>query len=88
MFSIVSKFAHHVLPGVIRPMRVLWNEIIGFLFFCLSVPAIASAVKTAHKFDGQGSSVLKLVITSIFAVLMLCFCVSSFLRARRIARSS
>ena len=82
-----SKLLHFVLPGVIRPMRVLWNEIIGFLFICLAVPAVLSAFRTAHKFDGEGSSVLKLVITSIFAIIMICFGVSSFLRARKISRS-
>jgi hypothetical protein len=87
MFALASKFLHHVVPGIARPMRVLWNEIIGFLFLVLAVPALFSAARTLHKFDGEGSSVLKLVITSCFALLMLWFGVSSFLRARKIDRS-
>lgn len=82
-----SKFSQHVLPGVVRPMRVLWNEIIGFIFLCMAVPAITSAVRTLHKFEGDGSSMLKLIVTSIFGVIMICFGVSSFLRARKISRS-
>ena len=87
MFALASKFLHHVVPGIARPMRVLWNEVIGFLFFALAVPALFSAIKTVHGFDGAGSSVLKLVITTVFALLMLGFGISSFLRARKIARS-
>lgn len=85
--KLVPRFLHFVLPGVVRPMRVLWNEIIGFIFLCLAVPAITSAVRTAHKFDGDGSSILKLIVTSIFAVIMIWFGVSSFMRARKISRS-
>ena len=33
MAGIVNKFIGHVMPGVIRPLRVLWNEVIGFLFW-------------------------------------------------------
>ncbi|MGH9667206.1 MAG: hypothetical protein ACRD9L_22515 [Bryobacteraceae bacterium] len=88
MFSKASKFLHYVVPGVARPLRVLWNEIIGFVFLCLAVPALTSAVRTLHKFDGgDGSSVLKLVVTSIFGLIMICFGVSSFMRARKISRS-
>ena len=32
MANIVRHFMNHVVPGVVRPLHVLWNEIIGFFF--------------------------------------------------------
>jgi hypothetical protein len=88
MFSKASKFVHYVLPGVMRPLRVLWIESIGLIFLCLAVPALSSAVKAWRQFDGDdGSSVMKLVVTSIFGLIMIYFGVTSFLRARKISRS-
>jgi len=43
MFRLVRQFFGHVLPGVVRPLRILWNEVIGFLFLAiagLSTPAV------------------------------------------------
>ena len=41
----IRKFLGHVMPGIIRPLRVLWNEIIGFIFLVLAIWAIPSAVR-------------------------------------------
>ena len=32
MGTLVSKFLSHVMPGIVRPLHALWNEVIGFLF--------------------------------------------------------
>ena len=83
----IRKFLSHVMPGIIRPLRVLWNEIIGFIFLVLAVWAIPSAVRNARDFDGDAESFFRVVLSFSFAGLMTYFGIASFLRARRISRS-
>lgn len=82
MFSLAGKFLRFVLPGVIRPMRVLWNQFIGFLFLVLSVTIVTGAIR---RNGDRGTPVL--VAAIIFAAFLAYFGVTSFLRARRISRA-
>ena len=36
MFTLAGKFLHHILPAVARPVRVLWNQFIGFMFLVIA----------------------------------------------------
>ncbi len=81
-----KKFAQHVLPGVIKPLRVLWNEFIAFLFFALAVLAVPSAYRSVKSFDGDAQGLFRILLSSGFALIMLIFGVTSFLRARKISR--
>ena len=83
----IRKFLGHVMPGIIRPLRVLWNEIIGFIFLVLAIWAIPSAVRNMRQFEGDAESFFRVVLSLSFAGLMAYFGISSFLRARRISRS-
>ena len=83
----VRKFLSYVLPGVIRPLHILWNQIIGFFFICLAVGTIPSLVRTWRTFDGEAQSVFRLGLTLMFAVIMGGYGIFSFLRARKISRS-
>jgi hypothetical protein len=76
----------HIIPAVLKPMRVLWNEVIGFVFLCLGVMMGFSTYRNFRDVDEHGSP-LPLIGGSLFALLMIYFGVSSFLRARRIGRS-
>ncbi len=51
MAGIVNKFIGHVMPGVIRPLKVLWNEVIGFLFLVFAVFAASSAFRSIRQLD-------------------------------------
>jgi hypothetical protein len=84
--SKVGQFLGHVLPGVMRPLRILWNEIIGFLFICLAVWFTPSAVRAWREFDQHGGNFFWLA-EFFFIGLMLYFGLNSFLRARKISRS-
>jgi len=75
------------MPGVIRPLRVLWNEIIGFIFVVLAVWAVPSAISNVRQFEGDAESFFRVVLSFSFAGLMAYFGIASFLRARRISRS-
>jgi hypothetical protein len=85
--SKVGRFLGHVLPGVIRPLHALWNEIIGFLFIVLAVIPVPSLIRDWRQFDQHGSNLPKLVLGAVWVLTMAYFGISSFLRARKISRS-
>jgi hypothetical protein len=85
--SKLGLFVSHVVPGVLRPMRVLWNEIIGFLFIVLAVLGIPSLVRALRDLDTPQGSPARVVLSVLFVLVMAYFGVTSFLRARRINRS-
>lgn len=87
MPGIVKQFFGHVVPHVVRPLRVLWNEIIGFLFIVLAVWSTPSTIRVARQFDGSVDSIFRLTLSGIFTLLMVGFGLFSFFRARRIAKS-
>ncbi len=35
--SKLGVFVSHVLPGVMRPMRMLWHEVFGFIFLVIAI---------------------------------------------------
>jgi hypothetical protein len=86
-----QQFAKHVVPAVLRPARVLWNEIIGFFFICLAV-LFGSGTVRAYLAMNSGSShdfgdLLRFIGTAFLTLIMLYFGVTSFLKARKISRS-
>jgi uncharacterized membrane protein len=87
MASIGKKFVQHVVPGVVKPLRVLWNEFIAFLFFALAVMAVPSAYRHIKNFDGETQDFFRALLSCLFAVIMIFFGVMSYLRARKISRS-
>jgi len=87
MRQLISKFLSHVLPGVIRPLHALWNEVIGFLFIVFAVVAGFYVIRAVRAFDGDVEGLFRIVLPALFGVVMGYFGVSSFLRARKISRS-
>lgn len=83
MFALAKKFLGHVIPGVIRPIHILWNQVIGFVFLVLAVLPVPSAVRSF----GKDGSAARLALTIPFVVLMAWFGVSSFWRARKISKT-
>ena len=87
MMELARKFVTHVLPGVIRPLRVLWNEIIAFVFFTLAAVSLPSAYRTLKNFNGDADSFFRLLLTGFFALVMIGFGIGSIRRARKISRT-
>jgi hypothetical protein len=87
MGELISKFLRHVVPGVIRPLHALWNEVIGFLFIVFTVVAAFYVVRAVRNFDGEVEGLVRIVLPALFGLVMGYFGVSSFLRARKITRS-
>ena len=88
MFKKIKQLIAHIIPAILRPLRVLWNEVIGFVFLALAVWAVPSSIRAYHEYaaNGDGDSLFRVVLAAMFAVLMIWFGVTSFLRARRIGR--
>jgi hypothetical protein len=78
----LKKFLHHVLPRVIKPLRIVWNQAIGFLFLVLAVLSARPIYRSYME-----ANVVRLLISGIFGALMTWFGISSFWRAWRISRS-
>jgi hypothetical protein len=87
MGRMVRQFLQHVVPGVIRPLHVLWNQVIGFLFVVLGLLPIPSAIRGVRNYQGDGESFVRVALSVTFAALMLYYGISSFFRARKISRS-
>ena len=87
MGELISKFLSHVVPGVVRPLHALWNEVIGFLFIVFTVVAAFYVVRAVRNFDGEVEGLFRIVLPALFGLVMGYFGVTSFLRARKITRS-
>ena len=85
--GLVNRFIQHVVPGVIRPIHALWNEVIGFIFIVLAIWATPSAYRNVRQVDGDSASFFKAAVSVGFALLMAYFAFSSFRKARKISRS-
>ena len=87
MGRLIQRFLAHVLPGIIRPLHALWNQIIGFLFLVLAAMPIPSLVKAIRSYRTDPESAVRIVFLAIFALIMLYFGVTSMWKAHKISRS-
>jgi vacuolar-type H+-ATPase subunit I/STV1 len=76
------SFLHHVVPAITKPLTILWNEVIGFLFLCMGTVFGFLAYRSLHSGD-----VFRGLVASACSAIMLWFGISSFWRARKISRS-
>jgi hypothetical protein len=75
-----KRFAQHVVPEVVRPARIIWNQAIGALFLLLALYFLVYA--STHRQNVAG------MLFGIFlGSIMIFFGVVSFLKARRVSRS-
>jgi hypothetical protein len=77
-----GQFVRHVVPAIVKPAQILWNEVIGFIFLCLGATFGFYAVRYALHRDA-----VRLFVALIATVIMAWYGVSSFMRARKISRS-
>jgi len=87
MGRLIQRFLAHVLPGVVRPLHALWNQIIGFVFLILAASPIPSIVRNVRSYQTDSESLFRIVLSSTFTAIMLYFGITSFLKARKISRS-
>jgi len=83
----IRKFLKHVVPGVMKPMQIVWNQVIGFFFIVLAVGTVPSLIRAWREFDGESKDFFRLGLTLVFGLIMGGYGIFSFLRARKISRS-
>jgi hypothetical protein len=76
-----------VVPGVVKPLHILWNEIIGFFFLVFAILPARSLIREWRQFSQTGDNLPKLSVEIAWVLIMAYFGISSFLRARKISRS-
>jgi hypothetical protein len=81
------QFVRHVLPAVLQPLRVLWNQVIGFFFVVLAVIAAWRMVPIIRDFKGEVGDVFRLLLSAVFVCMMAGFGLYSFWRAHRVPKS-
>jgi len=81
------EFVRHIVPQIIRPIRALWNEVIGFLFLSLAVLPIPRTFRNWQEYSETGAGLFRLALSLFFITLMAGFGIHSFFRARKISRS-
>ena len=86
MFKLAQTFYQSVMPGVVRPLHVLWNEVIGFLFVVLAVLTAPAGWRYYRAIESDPNNIFRVLLTAVFALTMAWFGVSSFLKARKIRR--
>ncbi len=80
-----KRFAQHVVPEVVRPARIIWNQAIGFVFILFAVLFFGNALRYYDAKTGANNAV-GLGFSIFLGAIMAFFGVTSFLRARRITR--
>ena len=73
------QFAQHVVPEVVRPARVIWNQAIGGVFLLFAVSFSFYAFTQSHNPAAMVGGVFLAAVMTFFAV-------ASFLKARQISR--
>jgi hypothetical protein len=82
------EFLRHVVPAVMKPALVLWNEIIAFLFICLSLWFGVGAVRYGRQLaKGEAQSPVAFLLAAFCFAVTFWYGLSSWLKSRKISRS-
>jgi hypothetical protein len=80
------KFAQHVVPEVVRPARVIWNQAIGAVFLLFALLFLGNAAKYFSDLHADARNGVALGFSVFLGLVMGAFGISSFVKARKIAR--
>lgn len=75
-----------MVPHVVRPAQIIWNQAIGLIFLVLAAGAFSQAYKFYKVLGTDPKSGGQLFIALLFGIPMLCFGINAFWRARKLAR--
>ena len=80
------KFATHVVPEVVRPARIIWNQAIGAIFCLFALLFFGYAVKYYNALTSPSPNPVGLAFSAFMGAIMLFFGWGSFRKAQRISR--
>ena len=86
MWGAVKAFFSSAIPGVIKPLRILWNEMIAFVFAIFAIILGFQVFRDFTRLDGSSGKLGKIVLLAIFAFVMAVYAVQSFVRSKKISR--
>jgi tryptophan-rich sensory protein len=86
MFKLARTFLEAVLPSVVKPLHILWNEVIGFVFIVLAAATAPAGWRYYRALQIDSNNVFRLMLTVAFGATMAWFGITSFLKARKIRR--
>ena len=81
-----QRFAQHVVPEVVRPARVIWNQAIGGLFALFAFFFFGYAYNYYRDMQTDSRRGVALAFSLFLGIVMAFFAIASFLKARKIAR--
>jgi ABC-type dipeptide/oligopeptide/nickel transport system permease subunit len=84
--SHAQKFAQHVVPEVVRPARIIWNQAIGGVFLFFAVLFFGTTLRYFDSKTGVIHNPVGLAFSIFLGLVMAFFGLTSFLKARRIGR--
>lgn len=85
---LLKAFIASFLPGVIKPLHALWNELLAFIFFVLAAAVGFGPLRRGYKeLDGDPVNFIKFISAVFLTALMLGLGLYSYRRARKISRS-
>lgn len=87
MLKVGKQFLTHAVPAILKPIRVLWNEVIGFTFLAFAVLVGFASWRNWNKPNADAHLLFWSVVGFGFALLLVWYGVSSFRRAKKISRS-
>ena len=76
------------VPGIAKPLHALWNELLAFIFFILTIMMVFGPVRGGLRGLRENSTnMLKFGFGLFLAIVFLGFGIYSYRRARQISRS-
>lgn len=85
---LIRAFIASFMPGVIKPLHALWNELLAFLFLTLAAAVGLGPLRRGYKeLDSDPVNVIKFLSAVFLTALMLWLAFYSYRRARKISRS-
>ena len=84
--SHAKRFAQHVIPEVVRPARVIWNQAIGAVFLLFALMFFGNAIRYYNGAATDSRNGVALTFSLFLGMLMAFFGIASFVKARRIGR--
>jgi hypothetical protein len=85
---LIKAFIASFMPGVIKPLHSLWNELLAFLFLTLAAAIGFGPLRHGYKeLDRDPVNVIKFLSAVFLTALMLGLGLYSYRRARKISRS-
>lgn len=80
------RFAQHVVPEVVRPARIIWNQAVGAIFLLFAVVFFGYSVKYFNNLHSADRNTVALAFSAFLGAVMTIFGIASLLKARRIGR--